>query len=85
MLFPCVTGAGFDITEHSRRKAACYIAQVWVSSLNQYAAAAAAAAAAKVEIYKKRKKESKKQQHEPADSIIILPEVERGMKETLKW
>lgn len=84
MSFPCVTGAGFDITEHSRRKAACYIAQVWVSSLNQYAAAAAAAAA-KVEIYKKRKKESKKQQHEPADSIIILPKVERGMKETLKW
>lgn len=82
MSFHCVTGAGFDITEHSRRQAACYIAQVRVSSLNQYAAAAAAAP--EVEIYKKRKKEPKERQHEPADSIIILPEVERVMKETLK-
>lgn len=81
MSFHCVTGAGFDITEHSRRSAACYIAQVRVSSLNQYAAAAAAP---EVEIYKKRKKEPKERQHEPADSIIILPEVERVMKETLK-
>lgn len=79
MSFHCVTGAGFDITEHSCRSAACYIAQVRVSSLNQYAAAAP-----KVEIYKKRKKEPKERQHEPADSIIILPEVERVMKETLK-
>lgn len=80
MSFHCVTGAGFDITEHSCRSAACYIAQVRVSSLNQYAAAAAP----EVEIYKKRKKEPKERQHEPADSIIILPEVERVMKETLK-
>lgn len=79
MSFHCVTGAGFDITEHSCRSAACYIAQVRVSSLNQYAAAAP-----EVEIYKKRKKEPKERQHEPADSIIILPEVERVMKETLK-
>lgn len=79
MSFHCVTGAGFDITEHSCRSAACYIAQVRVSSLNQ-----CAAAAPEVDIYKKRKKEPKERQHEPADSIIILPEVERVMKETLK-